>query len=431
MKLTRSTSRRFGLVGVAAAASLVLASCAGDSGGGSGGGGGGETDVPIGSDAATYAAALEDMTPTTLVFQIGGSPEASTSQPYKDFAEEVAEYSGGKIEMELAWSNGVIPNTAEIDRGLLDGRLDIGVIYAAYNAEDYPINNLVINATVLRDPSVLSGTLSSAAAYEEVILQTPDAMAEYLDQGITPMYTFQPETPMVMHCSEPVTSLADLAGKQVRAATPAMGRQLDALGAVAVSLAYNEVYEALQRGILDCAMGIHGLGTTTGWSEVAPYIIHTAPGAAFVSTPTPYFAGIGFSQMPPVAQQLVQELFVRKMARIKEIQVADIVDTVLPNAIAHGGGFLTFDDEVSEKLKAINEELVEEIRTSSLFDGEDYITRLEAAQEKWKGVVDGLGYEDLGPADELADWWSDDILDGSFVDALVEGVTPITVTVRP
>jgi TRAP-type C4-dicarboxylate transport system substrate-binding protein len=414
--------------GFAVTASLALTSCAG--GGGGGAAAGEDALVPVGASAEEYASALADMEETTLVFNIGSGPEAQTSQPIKAFAERVAEYSGGKIEMELAWSNSIIQNTAEIDRGLLDGRIDIGVIYASYNAEDYPVNNSIISTTVLRDPTILSGTLSSAGAYEETTLGTPEAVAEFTDQGITPLYMMQPESPTVMFCTEPLTSLADLKGKQIRAATPGMATQLEGLGAVPVSMAYTEVYEALQRGILDCGMGIHSLGTVVGLFEVAPFILHTAPGAAFVSTPTPYYAGVRFAQMPSTAQQLVTELFATMQAETKEAQVKEIVEDGIPLVEQHGGGFYTFESDVTERLKEVNEELLEEVRNSSLYDGNDFIDRLEANTAKWKGAVEDMGYVDAGPVENIGDWYSDDLGSG-YSDYLPSEISPLTVENRP
>ncbi|GAA1679766.1 hypothetical protein [Microbacterium lacus] len=415
---------------MAIATSLALAGC--DGGGASAGAGssGEATDVPIGASAEEYAAALEGVEPTNLVFQIGSGPESRTSQPYKTFAKNVEEYSGGAVTIELVWSNAIVPNVAEIDRALMDGRVDIGVVYAALNAEQYPVNNAIINTTVLRDPRILAGTLGSAGAYEETTLGTPEALAEVHANGLTPLYMLQPESPTVMFCSEPLTSLADLQGKQIRAATPGMAAQLEGLGAVPVSMAYNEVYEALQRGILDCGMGIHALGTVVGLFEVAPYVMHTVPGAAFVSTPTPYYAGIRFSEMDPVAQQLVQEMFVRAMGESKEIQVAEIVEDGLPIVEANGGQFLTFEKDVTDRLAEVNEQLLEDVRNSSAFDGNDFIDRLTVNTDKWVAMVEDLGYLDAGDVDQVGEWYSTD-LGADYTDALVENIAPLTWGARP
>lgn len=431
MELQRSKAVKPVLaLSVALVASLALAGCE-SAGADNGNGSSGEaTEVPIGASAEDYAAALEGVEPTNLVFQIGSGPEARTSQPYKTFAENVEEFSGGAVTIELVWSNAIVPNVAEIDRALMDGRVDIGVVYASLNAEQYPVNNAIINTTVLRDPRILAGTLSSAGAYEESTLGTPEALEEVHANGLTPLYMLQPESPTVMFCSEPLTSLADLQGKQIRAATPGMALQLEGLGAVPVSMAYNEVYEALQRGILDCGMGIHALGTVVGLFEVAPFVMHTVPGAAFVSTPTPYYAGIRFSEMEPVAQQLVQEMFVRAMGEVKEMQVAEIVEDGLPQVLDNGGKFLTFEQDVTDKLAEVNETLLDEVRNSTDFDGNDFLERLTANTAKWTTMVEDLGYLDAGEADQVGEWYSSDLGSG-YTDMLVENIAPLTWGARP
>src|SRR3546814_2387778 len=61
-------------------------------------------------------------------------------------------------------------------------------------------------------------------------------------------------TPYHLLCTKAVKSLADLKGLKVRAASSSAAL-VQALGATPVNVAVTEIYEALQRGQVDCTLG--------------------------------------------------------------------------------------------------------------------------------------------------------------------------------
>lgn len=85
--------------------------------------------------------------------------------------------------------------------------------------------------------------------------------------------TLWPFGPQVFYCNSSVKSLKDLHGKKVRSYTASMSAVVTALGAVPVTMNFPEVYLALQRGVIDCAITSPTSGSTGKWPEVTKNMI--------------------------------------------------------------------------------------------------------------------------------------------------------------
>ncbi|MCS2609223.1 TRAP transporter substrate-binding protein DctP [Halomonas dongshanensis] len=69
-----------------------------------------------------------------------------------------------------------------------------------------------------------------------------------------------------------INSLADLDGKRIRLAGRDQGRVLEKLGGSQVTLSGSEIYQAVERGVVDAAeFSMPGVDFNAGFAEVAPY----------------------------------------------------------------------------------------------------------------------------------------------------------------
>jgi TRAP-type C4-dicarboxylate transport system substrate-binding protein len=85
-----------------------------------------------------------------------------------------------------------------------------------------------------------------------------------------------PFGPQVFFCNQPIRTLDDLRGQRVRSFTPSMSALIEALGATPVSLAFPEVYPALQRGIANCGITSPTSANTGRWPEVTTHLLPLA-----------------------------------------------------------------------------------------------------------------------------------------------------------
>lgn len=82
-----------------------------------------------------------------------------------------------------------------------------------------------------------------------------------------------PFGPQVFFCNQAIRTLDDLRGQKVRSFTPSMSALIEALGATPVSLAFPEVYPALQRGVANCGITSPTSANTGRWPEVTTHLL--------------------------------------------------------------------------------------------------------------------------------------------------------------
>lgn len=210
---------------LAAALALTLAACGDDNGDSENGGGdaaGGETTLVLGH-------------------------EGSESDPRQDAAlqlkEIVEEETDGRITIDIH-ANGTLGNWEDMIEGLQFGSTDI-VIESLLTLESY--TNF---ASIETAPFLYRDVDHFTQVWEgEIGDEIRDAVAE--DTGFTiagNMFRGARQLTTVT----PVTSLDDLSGLTIRTpSTPTMVQTWDALGARAEAMPWDEVYSALEQGVLD------------------------------------------------------------------------------------------------------------------------------------------------------------------------------------
>lgn len=82
-----------------------------------------------------------------------------------------------------------------------------------------------------------------------------------------------PFGPQVFFCANPIRTLDDLRGQRVRSFTASMSSLLERLGATPVTLAFPEVYPALQRGVASCGITSPTSANTGKWPEVTTHLL--------------------------------------------------------------------------------------------------------------------------------------------------------------
>lgn len=84
--------------------------------------------------------------------------------------------------------------------------------------------------------------------------------------------------PQIFWCKSDIKNLASLKGKKVRSINKNMSDFVKSVGAEPVSINFNEVVSALQRGVVDCGVTGPLSGNTGGWTEVTTHIYPLALG---------------------------------------------------------------------------------------------------------------------------------------------------------
>ena len=209
------------------------------------------TSAVLAQDMPTYEGV--DSLPTINLRQT--EPYAQDSEGGRAttaFAEYVKEASKGKITMEIFWS-GSLMGANENAEGIASGLADSGTVAPIYDPASFPIANWL---TALGNRASLDlplGIEALDAAHWEFSMTSPELIKEFDDRGLH-MVGAGSGFAFDMLCSSPIKSLADFKGKRARAAGVVYSKEAEALGMVPVPLIPAEMYEAFQRGIVDCVI---------------------------------------------------------------------------------------------------------------------------------------------------------------------------------
>ncbi|WP_291795845.1 C4-dicarboxylate ABC transporter substrate-binding protein [Brevibacterium sp.] len=397
------TKKSITAVSATALGALVLSGCAGGAGGGQDTAAG--EGVEPRADFSAYQEALADMPETTLVYQASAqSPEGPDALRSEEFKKNVEEASGGRIEVELVHGQ-AIAAYGEVPAALEDGRIDIAYMLNIYDPANFPVTSAFSAGTTLAGGSPRAAEMAANAAFLEVGWDSPALMAEYEEHSMVPLVPVHAMGGIHAVCAEPVDTLADWKGKQLRVGTAGMVPQAESLGATPVSLSYLEAYEGLQRGTVDC-MATSPVGAAAGGVvEVAPHL-RLAEEANFARGIGAIAAGPSFETLPLAAQQLVfdqlTEVFNNSLRSDLESNIG-----VAETALANGGSIAPMDAETEAKIKESSAALIQEQVDKGLVP-EDFADTITERLDYWTGVTEEMGYGDEGDFETLSEWHDTD-----------------------
>lgn len=404
---SKSLVGKLRLGGMLAISAMLLASC-----GGSVGDGAGEGDSEVqgagvaqGASKEEFIEALADMDPVELTYQAASSATGGNADRDHAFAAAIEEWSGGKISVEVLFGY-PIAAPSEVATALQDGRLDLGYEIPQYAPSEYPaISELVKMQSSGGSGSALSDFVNVAAT-ADVAWNTPEVLSAYEAMGVTPLVPLEAEFSHVAMCTTQADTAAALNGAVISAGSSDLLQMIDSVGASGTSLPYTELYEGLQRGVIDCAVNGLKVGIATGLAEVAPHVVARQDGSLGRSTAA-LLAGGQWDSLPLAAQQLIFDKLDVYINGQFEVTARDYVLAMEDFT----GGFHEVDDEAEEGFSATVESLRAEVEGSSAIDGAQTLENYDAAHEKWASIAEELGYEDHGNWADLAE-----ALDGESID---------------
>ncbi|MDI2099469.1 TRAP transporter substrate-binding protein [Ruicaihuangia caeni] len=221
--VTHFKRRAASAIAIASGAALALAACApsGDSG-----------------DAAT-----DESKPVTLSvasFLIDGTPNADMVHWWMDYVEEE---SGGSITFDYFANESLCPG-AEIVQCVSDGRADLGVTVPSYTPDKFPLQNL----------SALPFMTDDNAAMMRAFYTLGQESEPFADEsariGLKAL-GYWPAGASLFGSKTPLESIEDLEGIRIRAVGDGLLSAMEAVGASPVALTAGEMYEGVERGVID------------------------------------------------------------------------------------------------------------------------------------------------------------------------------------
>ncbi|MFN3143967.1 MAG: TRAP transporter substrate-binding protein DctP [Paracoccaceae bacterium] len=209
-----------------------------------------------------------------------GLPEGrGESAQLETFAADVAELTGGSLTIDVFHGGSLNLKDNDVARWLPRGAVEMGLVWANYLGRDVPALNAVM----------IQGSVGSP---EELIAALPEIQeiaAEVLGElDIVPTgFMALPLLKASIFCREdPVRTLDDLRTKKLRVWSNDQVETFTKLGVSAQIVGQNDLYVALQTGVVDCAVYPALFAHTISLQEVTKYASYLYPVAG-----VPYVLG--------------------------------------------------------------------------------------------------------------------------------------------
>ena len=174
----------------------------------------------------------------------------------------MASATGGRVEVTLAsWPERNVSGP-EVLRLVRSGQVDIAACPLTTVSGDVPILDGV-------DLAGMNTDIRQARKVADAMVPVANKELERLGIKLVATYPFSGQ---MLFCRKPIASLADIKGLKVRTNGPSAADLVKALGGQPVSLAFGEVYTALERGTVDCGITGAGSGNGVKWPEVTTHL---------------------------------------------------------------------------------------------------------------------------------------------------------------
>lgn len=200
----------------------------------------------------------------TTVRVLGGfSNQLQNTAIEKPFFENLEKATGGKLKAQFRFIDEVGLKGYDGVRQLQTGIFQIMAISPGYVAGD--------------EPFFIGMDLPGIALELPVARKTIEAFRKPFDDRLQKRFggkllALWPYPGQVFFCKGVLNGLDDFKGKKIRVFSPALGSLVEAFGATPVTLPFSEVYQGLQRGIVDCAISASLSGNTAKWFEVTDHL---------------------------------------------------------------------------------------------------------------------------------------------------------------
>ncbi|MDF1853869.1 C4-dicarboxylate TRAP transporter substrate-binding protein [Pseudooceanicola sp.] len=175
----------------------------------------------------------------------GSTPNAKGLFPG---SKRITEATNGELTFEI-FTGGAMGGPKELLGNIGSGILDAGSVVVVYVKSALPTTDMLASLMVLRDD-----TKATVAAMNEMqLLHCPECKAE-LERNNVVGLSWTGIATVHMICRDPVKNLEELRRQKVIAPS-GWGIAVKGLGATPISITTAEMYEAMQRGQADCAVG--------------------------------------------------------------------------------------------------------------------------------------------------------------------------------
>ena len=225
MKAMKKRSKGFSMIVIVLMFSFILSACSGNSEESSGKG---------------------DAEGKSMEFKMGhmNSPDhVQDKWSMAPFSEEVAKATDNRVNFKI-YPGGALGGPKDTYDNIVTGIMDAGWGLQGYNAGKFPVHS------VLQLPFLANGNGEELSEVAQQLYDTfPEIQSEYDDVKLLWVHAADPYA--IITKGKAVRSFEDVKGLKLRTPSVEAGQMIESWGATPVSLPAPEIYDALQKGVID------------------------------------------------------------------------------------------------------------------------------------------------------------------------------------
>ncbi|WP_201745108.1 TRAP transporter substrate-binding protein DctP [Aidingimonas lacisalsi] len=240
----------------------------------------------------------------TLQYTTYSNSTSDQSKTVQRWAQEVEELTDGGVKVEFHYSQSLVGANEALE-ATVDGRADLAQVGSLYAASDLPMFTVVELPFETQNPEAQMRAIKR-------LYENKGAFRENFDsEGVKLLYPL-PLGSLVMGLNEPAKSPDELDGRSIRS-NGLTSEALLTVGANPTAMTANDIYESMERGIIDgySALSVANL-STFGVSSITPYLIN--PGIGVYASSIVVVNKELFESMPPGYQEAIEEASVKAIS---------------------------------------------------------------------------------------------------------------------
>jgi TRAP-type C4-dicarboxylate transport system substrate-binding protein len=301
--------------------------------------------------------------------------------------ERITEQTNGEITFEI-FTGGAMGGPKELLGNAGNNILDIVSVVDIYVKAALPVSAMLSGMIVVgEDPKVMA-----AAMNEMQLLHCPECEAERERSGVVGL-SWSATASYHVICKDPIDGLADLQGTKIRA-TSSVGRGMQEIGAAPVSITTAEMYEAMQRGQIDCVAGSTAWLKTYNLKDFAKMAWSTSLGSYFGTMNFTINKDVWENDLTEDQRQVFWDNMAENVADVMWAYVADGEEGM--DWLRENGGVVKEADDAFiaawDKVQA--ETVAETIKAgqeAGIENAEEVVNTFMGLVDKWTKIMEDVG----------------------------------------
>jgi TRAP-type C4-dicarboxylate transport system substrate-binding protein len=240
------------------------------------------------------------------------------------WTKDVEKATDGRVKITI-YPGGAISTAVQLYDTVRTGVADLAWFLQGYTPGKFPLTSVV------ELPFMASSSKQGSPALWELYENSPELQAEY--GGVKVLSMWVVDTGQLMTSRKVVRNLNDLKGLKIRIGSDTTKATAEALGAVPILMAINELYDAMQKGVVD--------GTLLGTSAIRTFKLANllkglTIGHFFVNAHALGINKDSWAKIPAQDQKIVMDLAGVRLAKITGLKFDSEGKVGYDDAVAAG-----------------------------------------------------------------------------------------------